>query len=275
MLYAMDTKEMNNSYLIHNHALKYCSDRYHYWVEKYQNNSNTAPNRYQSSHINSDLDYNLFPRYNVQRAILTAIESVDPRIQIPESGMRELLILAAQTGESVFTEKPKNSFEKNAIAEEREITVAYFEKLRPDPGEILLPFRYRFSNNESIKFRTSTFEFWNINDSYWYPLSESDKKDIIALQADIFLENFHFNITQTLNDLYPEEHIYEIDEDESVTEMDIALLDCYYGGSEKYWTNKSRQWIIYASHENSLTLGGKEFLFQMLNAIKEISDYEY
>ena len=40
-------------------------------------------------------------------------------------------------------------------------------------------------------------------------------------------------------------------------EMDTELLDLCYDGTEGYWTSESMDWLIYASHESSLTVAGE------------------
>jgi len=46
--------------------------------------------------------------------------------------------------------------------------------------------------------------------------------------------------------------------------MDIELLDPIYNLAEGYWSSEQMDWIIYASHESSITVGG-----WMLDEIKE------
>jgi len=39
-------------------------------------------------------------------------------------------------------------------------------------------------------------------------------------------------------------------------ELDVALFEPGYFGPEGVWTSKSQDWIVYASHESSITVGG-------------------
>jgi len=36
----------------------------------------------------------------------------------------------------------------------------------------------------------------------------------------------------------------------------VSLFQPYYNGAEGYWSSDGLDWIIYASHESSVTVGG-------------------
>ena len=46
---------------------------------------------------------------------------------------------------------------------------------------------------------------------------------------------------------------------------DLALFEPYYNGAEGFWSSGDLDWIIYASHERSVTVGG--WLLGKLKAI--------
>jgi hypothetical protein len=39
-------------------------------------------------------------------------------------------------------------------------------------------------------------------------------------------------------------------------EMDLELFEPYYNGDEGCWTSENIDWLVYASHERSLTVAG-------------------
>jgi hypothetical protein len=43
-------------------------------------------------------------------------------------------------------------------------------------------------------------------------------------------------------------------------EIDLALLEPVYTGAEGYWTDASLNWLVYASHESSVTVAGQRLL---------------
>jgi hypothetical protein len=38
--------------------------------------------------------------------------------------------------------------------------------------------------------------------------------------------------------------------------MEISAFEPYYNGAEGFWCNNNFDWVIYASHESSITVGG-------------------
>ena len=45
-------------------------------------------------------------------------------------------------------------------------------------------------------------------------------------------------------------------EDDPEYELSITLLEPYYNGTEGYWSSGDLDWLLYASHEDSLTVAG-------------------
>jgi hypothetical protein len=43
-------------------------------------------------------------------------------------------------------------------------------------------------------------------------------------------------------------------------EMDLDILEPMYDGAEGFWTDASYSWLIYASHESSITVAGADLL---------------
>jgi hypothetical protein len=39
-------------------------------------------------------------------------------------------------------------------------------------------------------------------------------------------------------------------------EMDLEVFEPYYSGLEGFWTDGKSDWVIYASHESSIAIGG-------------------
>jgi len=56
--------------------------------------------------------------------------------------------------------------------------------------------------------------------------------------------------------------VWELRELETDTnkEIDLALLVPIYTGAEGYWTDASLGWLVYASHESSVTVAGETLL---------------
>jgi hypothetical protein len=61
------------------------------------------------------------------------------------------------------------------------------------------------------------------------------------------------------------QRVWELREYGPEYEEAVAMLDPYYNGAEGYWSSGDLDWIIYASHESSVTVGG--WLLQDVKAI--------
>jgi hypothetical protein len=50
--------------------------------------------------------------------------------------------------------------------------------------------------------------------------------------------------------------VWELREYGPEYEQDVSLFDPQYNGAEGYWSSGELDWIVYASHESSVTVGG-------------------
>lgn len=50
--------------------------------------------------------------------------------------------------------------------------------------------------------------------------------------------------------------VWELREYGPEYELDAAVFEPAYNGAEGFWTSPTHDWIIYASHEASITVGG-------------------
>ena len=97
---------------------------------------------------------------------------------------------------------------------------------------------------------------WGVTpESYWFPLTnKSSPTDIVVFQADPFEDNVPI-LKGILVD-YGINRLFELREHELVREVNVSELDPYYNGTEGFWTSNDMDWLIYASHENSITVAG-------------------
>lgn len=61
-------------------------------------------------------------------------------------------------------------------------------------------------------------------------------------------------------------HLYEHREGGESYELSVSSFEPHYNGLEGFWSDKNLDWIIYASHESSITVGGE----WLLNEIKTV-----
>ena len=118
------------------------------------------------------------------------------------------------------------------------------------------------SDAEAAVTWTALASAWDITDaSWWFPLAETSRRGVVAFQAAAF----HAALGPTwLRRLLAERGVErticfpEFDE-LPVEEVPLPVATFRFDGAERYWCDARadhRDWLVYASHEDSLTLGG-------------------
>jgi hypothetical protein len=90
---------------------------------------------------------------------------------------------------------------------------------------------------------------------YWYPLTGLQPPNTEYFEADVFLKEFGeektIQLIKTLGDLL----INEIGEAANDRKIPVEELSLDY--DETFYCNVNVDWIIYRSHERTITLGGQ------------------
>jgi hypothetical protein len=110
---------------------------------------------------------------------------------------------------------------------------------------------------------------WDITSHYWYPLYDTIAEPVIAFDYDSFLNSFGF---QKLRDILSRKKIiYEIRESKykGYVIKSETFEPAYVGVGEGYWFDDGMTWIIYCSHEGSITFGGEWLINQVKANWKE------
>ena len=93
-------------------ARRYCKKDYEFWFKEYgdKRSGNDYPYTY------TDEYYNLFSRYNVLNVILLEVETLTEGEFSSLPDCRELLVLAGQIGETIFTTGKQNEIAHRATS---------------------------------------------------------------------------------------------------------------------------------------------------------------
>ena len=192
-------------------------------------------------------------------AILTDVEQLDPDALPEFAELTELLILSGHTAQSIFTEKPSSKIEATAIADERQRFADAISELAsgqlPEMPE--LPYRRVLSIAEVKSLWQRAEARWGTSGSYFYPLADSTDPSLTAFDATAFDRQFP---PESLRDIVRDQsssRIFELREygDENYL-LSLGVWEPYYSGAEGFWFPESFDWIMYASHEDSITTGG-------------------
>lgn len=208
-----------------------------------------------------------FPRYHVLHAIQAAVEALTRADLGSLEEARELLAKAGTEAQGIFTRPPVGEVEQRAMTEERELFARYVRGLSDEELAQVepLPFRRTLTEAESARPWAELKNRWGV-EGYWYPLDRAPDAEppphAQAFNADPFFEP---GLQQQLRDALAEVGVsraWELRELDTDTdkEIELALLEPVYTGAEGYWTDASLGWLVYASHESSVTVAGETLL---------------
>jgi hypothetical protein len=249
--------DMNTSQKLLNAARLYCMNRHAHWCAKYQAINDQGGARF--GHGYTDKAYDTFPRYNVLDAILIDIERLDSDDLPALENLAELLILAGHTAQSVFIEKPSSPIESAAIADERQQFAAAIAELASGqiPDVSALPYRRVLSVTEVESLWLRVKARWGTDGSYFYPLAESTDPSLAAFDETAFNKQFPPASLQDILRAQGINRLFELREyGDNNYRLSIDIWEPYYDGAEGFWFTESLDWIMYVSHENTITTGG-------------------
>ena len=69
--------------------------------------------------------------------------------------------------------------------------------------------------------------------------------------------------------------LLELREYDEGYEQDIALAEFTYDGREGFWTSGGMEWMVYASHESSITFGGAWLIGAMRKCLPDFDRFLY
>jgi len=71
------------------------------------------------------------------------------------------------------------------------------------------------------------------------------------------------------------ERIFELRESGDGIEISVESADFTYDGDEGFWSSGDFAWLVYASHESSITFGGLWLIEAMKAALPQFDRYIY
>lgn len=249
----MDQSEtMDDAQRLHCFVRRQCRARWRQWAEAYEPMARAAQHRVPYFYTNEE--YATFPRYNLDQAVLEAVEAFDfDRLPDVET-LRACLIEAASTAGEFSGNNP---IEAQAVSEERDSLVKAIRDVDvSDLSDDRLPYQRVLGEAEKARVAERLAKTWGAPNAYWYPLGDKTHPSLIAfdlleveeavLQARImeFLSGRGVNRVLELREYGPS------------YELEPCAESFAYNGAEGFWTTASNDWVVYCSHESSMTVGG-------------------
>jgi hypothetical protein len=250
--------DVNLAQAIHTEARRYCNEQYNHWASRYSEICREGRDRAADGYQYTSEALGVFPRYNVLNAIRVELERIDPTSLSDLDDTRESLILIGTAADDDFTRKPSGSIDADAITNERQSFCDFTRELTdPDLLSVQpLPYQRVLSKSETESIWSRLRNRWQIADGYWFPLAECALPNVVAFQDRHFNEfASSFNLTELLAS-HDIRRIWELREYGPEYEQDVSLFDPHYNGAEGFWSSNDLDWVVYASHENSVTVGG-------------------
>lgn len=240
---------------LHTAIRRYCMENHFFWWNKYIELDCSNKTRDGFDYTNEA--YSIFPRYNVLNAILTEIEKTQPSDFSSFEEAKEYFCLVANQAENVFTKPPNNEIANRIMDEERKKLSNFITQFNTTDLQKIEPLFYRrvLSEDENQILRKKLKSAWKV-DGYWFPLTVWKPQDTEAFQDKYFEEEVGYEKTQQILRDLDVQRIWELREGEINYEIDVNAVEFYYNGEEAFWFDKTFSWLIYVSHESSITFAG-------------------
>lgn len=256
---------MNESTALHTAARRYCQERFSYWIQIYEElrrkENWQVQELFEPGWDYSDEAYRTFPRYRIDRAIQVEVErlTVNPGTALDE--LRAHLVRACDMAEARLETEFKEPIARKALHEEGEDFRAHVQVLRAsDLAHVEpLPFRRVIDDWESKRIWNQLKEVWGIDGSYWFPLKEGPvPQNVVAFHTDYFEAMNGLALLREALQSRGITRVFQLHEfGDPDYEIELEILEPgYRDGGERYSTSAQADWVVYASHESSITVCG-------------------
>lgn len=131
-----------------------------------------------------------------------------------------------------------------------------------------MPAPHELSDAARDAFWKRASKVWDIKHVHWHPLEATSRSDVAAFKASVFHEAVGAGRLRTL---LAEHGVWRVVETREFIELptrglDLSDVDFEYDGAEGYWCDERLDWLVYASHEDTISLGGA----WLIDAVKKI-----
>ena len=100
---------------------------------------------------------------------------------------------------------------------------------------------------------------WGVEQHYWWPLSDPRPAHAEAFQDYFFEREFGYASLRRILAEHGVTSVFEFREDGEAYQVRVESFEPSYA-LEGFWTSDRFDWILYASHESSITVGGEWLL---------------
>jgi len=257
---------MDEPACLHTEARRYCQARFDEWAGIYadlQRKEGTHfHSMFQPGWDYSEEAYRTFPRYRFAKNARIEIERL---VVVPTASLSEIearLIAASETAHASLCAELKNDLARQAIREEAEDFKAYVGAMTPaDLAQVEpLPYRRVLEKEESDRLWGELKRVWGVGGGYWYPLKEGPvPPDSLAFHTDYFKSINGERLLREALQRRGVSRVFLLQEfGDPEYEIELGIFEPEYkDGGEQYSMSEDVSWMVYASHESSVTVCGQ------------------
>jgi len=169
-----------------------------------------------------------------------------------------VLVRAADEAESLFT-MPAGEVATRAMAQERARFASQVRQwsATPDLQAERVGYRRVLTDDESAQWRERLTARWGLVNLAWHPMISTDiPSEVMILRGDSMWEKQNVELVRhALHSLHAERMV-ELREHGPEYVLEVDLMAPRYTGAEGVWADESLSWIAYASHEQTVAIGG-------------------
>lgn len=218
-----------------------------------------------------------YHRSSVSAAIEEEVDSIDPRDYRSIEELRAALVRIGRTADDPYLRSVIDARELEGISGDRARFCEYISGVSPVELRLVepLPYRRLLSQKESMGRWRKLDERWGTSfGSYWYPLrSEPTPPGVLALQEAWFWHEIPPARLAAILAGHGVKQFWQLSGDfryyiQGEYEVGLESLEAGRGPGpavEAYWTSGRMDWLVYISHESSVTVAGDWFI----KAVKE------
>jgi hypothetical protein len=241
---------------LHTAARTFCANQHSHWSGKYMPLVESGKDRVGKDY--SKTAYDLFPRYRLDEAIEIEVERITGQQFHSLEAARKLLLEAGNRALSSLLQEFQRSPEARvALTNEWKAFEGYISSL--DPIQLArikpLPYRRVLTESESEQLRQELSARWGAK-GYWYPLSKCDPHmNVVAFHQELWEQRDGASLLLQATQERAVERCFVLLEGPVDYEIARSLVDPIYRGDESFVTSDF-QWLVYSSHESSITVAG-------------------
>lgn len=232
-------------------ARTYCAENFSFWVQK---------------------DRGEYLRYHILESILNGVEEiVGKNFESFDACKTKLKEIAEDVKDTSFGgySMELDDNQRQIINEERKKFIDYINAQNQETVKYTkpLPYRRKLSQSESENLREKLLTIWNFDGYVWNPLQNKSPKPTVFLSYENVTRKDEKEIKNIVKNLLKTNRLYKVSETLIDYEMEFSLLNINL--YEEMIFDDTFEWVIYGSHESTLTFGGDLFTKKIQELYKD------